>query len=126
MDTNISHVPIRCRVAACREARGEWAFYLVNDGNAPLDSATLTEVVYEWGDWGSREAPDVRVEGLGPGGHERIWQCDGEVRTELRLLVRSGGREARLTFEFPKLYIQRNLRPIAGLDRTGWEEAVEA
>jgi hypothetical protein len=119
---------IRCRVAACREVLGDgkgWSFYLINDGGTPIDSVVLSEVISEWGDWGSSEAADVRVTGLAPGAHALIWRDDGEFRTELSLLVRMGDREARLEFEFPKLYIQRNLRPVGGLGKTGWEETAE-
>jgi hypothetical protein len=119
---------IRCRVAACREAPAggnEWSFYLINDGDAPLDSAALYRVSTEWGDFGNSYAADVRVNGLAPGAHALIWRDDGEFRTELSLLVRAGEREARLSFEFPKLYIQRNLRPVDGLGRPGWEVAAE-
>ena len=120
---------IRCRVAACREVLGDgkgWSFYLINDGGTPLDSAVLSEVISEWGDCGSSEAADVRVIGLAPGAHALIWRDDGEFRIELSLLVRVGEREARLSFEFPKLYIQRNLRLVGWLGKPGLEEAAEA
>ncbi len=119
---------IRCRVAACREppaGAGQWCFYLINDGDAPLDSAELYRVSTEWGDSGHIEAADVRVGGLAPGAHALIWRDDGEFRIELRLLARAGGREVRLVFEFPKLYIQRNLRRVNGLGKPGWEESAE-
>ena len=119
---------IRCRVAACREELGDgqgWSFYLINDGDAPLDSAALYEISYEWGDLGKSRAADVHVAGLAPGAHALIWRDDGEFRTELSLLARAGGREVRLSFEFPKLYVQRNLRPVGGLGKLGWEDAAE-
>ncbi|MFL6286404.1 MAG: hypothetical protein ACJ74Q_24970 [Pyrinomonadaceae bacterium] len=119
---------IRCRVAACREASADadgWVFYLINDGVAPLDSAVLYRVSSEWGDLGNSKAADVRVNGLAPGAHAPIWQDDGEFRTELSLIVRAGGREVRLSFEFPKLYIQRNLSLLRGMDKHGWEEIAE-
>lgn len=117
---------IRCRVAACREARGDentWSFYLLNDGDAPLDSAVLYEVSTEWGDQGHTEAADERVSGLAPGAHALIWRDDGEFRTELRLRVCAGDREERLSFEFPKLYKQRNLPLVDGLGKPGMEGA---
>ena len=118
--------PIRCRVAACREARGDentWSFYLLNDGDVPLDSAVLYQVGTEWGDQGHTDATDERVSGLAPGAHALIWRDDGEFRTELCLRVRVGEREARLSFEFPKLYIQRDLPMVDGLGKPGWEIA---
>jgi hypothetical protein len=119
---------IRCRVVACREAASDgkgWSFYLINDCDAPLDSASLYRVGSEWGDFGNSEATDVRICGLAPGAHALIWRDDGEFRTELSLLVRAGGREVRLSFEFPKLYIQRNLSLVAGLGKRGWAESAE-
>jgi hypothetical protein len=119
---------IRCRVAACREAPvdgNDWSFYLINDGDAPLDSAVLYRVGTEWGDMGNSVAADVRVTALAPGAHALIWRDDGEFRTELSLLVRAGDRAVRLSFEFPKLYIQRNLRLVSGVGKLGWEEVAE-
>jgi hypothetical protein len=118
--------PIRCRVAACRDtmhAGSGWSFYLINDGNAPLESAVLYEVSYEWGDSGNSEAADARVTDLAPGAHALIWQDDGsgaELRMELSLRVRARGREAALQFEFPKLYKLRNLQSVDGLGKPGW------
>jgi hypothetical protein len=119
---------IRCRVAACRESpasAGRWCFYLINDGDAPLDSAELYRVSTEWGDFGHSQAADVRVSGLAPGGHAPIWRDDGEFRIELALLVRAGGREVRLTFEFPRLYRQTGLPLVGGLGKPGREVAAE-
>jgi hypothetical protein len=119
---------IRCRVAACREAPVDdnaWSFYLINDGDAPLDSAALYRVSTEWGDFGHNQAADVRVTDLAAGAHALIWRGDGEFRTELSLLLRAGDREVRLSFEFPKLYIQRNLRLVEGVGKLGWEEVAK-
>jgi hypothetical protein len=119
---------IRCRVAACREVAVDdntWSFYLINDGNTRLDSAELCQVSTEWGDLGHSQAPGVHVTGLAPGAHALIWRDDGEFRIELSLVVRAGEREARLSFEFPKLYIQRNLHLVGILGKPGWEEAAE-
>ena len=124
-----SEARIRCRMAACNEAPAgynNWAFYLINDGDAPLDSAELYRVSTEWGDFGHSQAVDVRVSGLAPGTHALVWSGDdGEFRIELALLVRAGGREARLTFEFPKLYQQRDLPLVGGLGKHGREVAAE-
>jgi hypothetical protein len=119
---------IRCRVAACRDASvddNKWSFYLINDGDAPLEYAGLFRVSTEWGDFGDSRATDVCVTDLAPGAHAVIWRDDGEFCIQLSLLVRAGGCEARLEFEFPKLYIQRNLRLVDGLDQLGWEEVAE-
>ena len=119
---------IRCRVAACRESQGggdEWRFYLINDGDAALDSAVLDRVSSEWGDFGYSDAADVHVTGLAPGATALIWRDDGEYRMELSLLARAGDREARLSFEFPRLYRQKNLTPVGGLGKRGWVESAE-
>ena len=123
--------PIRCRIAACREILDdgkEWSFYLINDSDAPLDSAELYEIGYEWGDMGSSETADVRITGLVPGAHALVWRDDGsgaELRMELFLRVQLRGHEVRLQFEFPKLYIQRNLQVVDGLGMRGWQVAAE-
>ena len=80
---------VRCRVAACREAIDdgkEWSFYLINDSDAPLDSAVLCAIGYEWGDYGNSEATDVNITGLAPGAAALIWRDDGsgaELRMDL-------------------------------------------
>jgi hypothetical protein len=120
---------IRCRMAACREAPvdgKEWHFYLINDSDAPLDSAVLYHVSTEWGDFGHSQATDICITDLAPGAHALMWRDDGEFRITLSLRVCTGSREARLEFEFPKLYIQRKLQPVKGLPgKLGWEEAAE-
>jgi len=121
----------RYRIAACREASDdgkEWSFYLINDSDAPLDLAVLHAISYEWGDFGNSKAADVRVVGLAPGANALIWRDDGsgaELRMELSLLVRVGGRETQLQFEFPKLYLKRNLQMVDSLGKPGWQVAVE-
>ena len=122
---------IRCRIAACREELddgNEWSFYLINDSDAPLDWAVLNQISYEWGDMGNSEAADVRVIGLAAGAHALIWRDDGsgaELRMDLSLLVRTGDREARLLFEFPKLYRKTNLPLVDGLGKPGWQETAQ-
>jgi hypothetical protein len=116
---------MKCRVVACREALDdgkEWSFYLINDGADPLDSAVLDWVSYEWGDMGNSEDADVRVTGLAPGAHALIWRDDGsgaELRMDLSVRVQSRGREAKMLFEFPKLYRQRDLPLVDGLGKSG-------
>lgn len=122
---------IRCRVAACREALGdgkEWSFYLINDSDAPLDSAVLQKISYAWGDLGNSESADVHVTGLAAGAHALIWRDDGsgaELRMDLSLVVRIGNREVRLLFEFPKLYRKTGLPIVDGLGKPGWQEIAE-
>lgn len=124
--------PVRCRVAACREALddgNQWSFYLINDSAAALDSAVLFEINYEWGDLGSSETADVSVADLAPGASALIWRDDGsgvELRMDLWLRVRIRGREVRLQFEFPKLYRKENLPIVDGLGKSGWQESAEA
>ena len=124
--------PIRCRVAACREALNDgksWSFYLINDSFAALDSAVLFAVGYELGDWGNRETADVNVTDLAPGASALIWRDDGsgvEVRMDLSLRVQMQGREVLLQFEFPKLYQKANLPMVKGLGKAGWQESVQA
>lgn len=54
-----------------------------------------------------------------------LWRDDGEMRTELVLRASSGARTRTLRFEFPKLYIQRNLQPLTGLSAPGLQVAAE-
>ena len=125
------NAPIRCRIVACREELGdgkEWSFYLLNDCRAPLDTAVLHEIGYEWGDMGNNEAADVQVVDLAPGAHALVWRDDGsgaELRMELALRVQVRGRETRLRFEFPKLYLQRDLPVVDELGKRGWQVAAE-
>ena len=120
---------IRCRVVACPERlddRKEWSFYVINDSDAPLDSAVLYRVAYEWGDWGSSETANVRVTDLAPGAHALVWRDDGsgaELRMDLSLRVHAGGRDTTLQFEFPKLYRLQHLSVVDGLGKTGWPVA---
>jgi hypothetical protein len=120
---------IRCRVAACRNDGGSWSFYLLNDNNFPLGEVVLYEVGYEWGEWGNRESTDVHIPELAPGEHAELWRDGGngvELRMELCVRVRFGGRTAQMKFEFPKLYRKKGLPLVRGLERPGWEEPGEA
>jgi len=122
---------ICCRIAACREVMDDgkqWSFYLINDSDFPLDSAVLDEVTYEWGDYGSSETADVRVTDLASGAHTLIWRDDGggaELRMEFLLLAQMCSRQARLRFEFPKLYLKNNLPVVDELDKPGWQVVAE-
>jgi len=119
--------PIRCRMAACSETLGDgkhWSFYLLNDGDTVIESVVLHAVGYEWGDWGNSKSVDVRISGLAPGAHALIWRDDdsaAELRVDLSLRVQTDGREVKLNFEFPKLYHLRNLKPVAGLGKPGYQ-----
>jgi len=123
--------PIRCRIAACREALQddkEWSFYLINDSDATLDLAVLDAIDYEWGNMGNSEAPDVRVTGVTPGASVLLWRDDGdgaELRMALSLRVRMRDRAVPLQFEFPMLYKKRDLPVVDGLGKPGWQVAAE-
>ena len=122
---------VRCRIAACREDLNDgmyWSFYLINDSDVAFQSATLVCVATEWGDQGHSEVVDSRVTDLAPGSHALLCRDDGdntEFRMELSVSVQVNGTEARLTFEFPKLYIQRNLPVVAGLSKPGYQVSAE-
>lgn len=122
---------IRCRVAACRETLDDgnvWSFYLINDSAAPLESAALLKVGYEWGDMWNSETTDVSITNLAPGAAALIWRDDGsgaEFRMDLSFRMRMCGREVELWFEFPKLYRKTNLPVVEGLGKTGWQEVAE-
>lgn len=105
---------IRCRVAACPVggdaiARGgrAWDFYLINDGDAPLDSAVLKQVIYTWGD---------------AGGPARMPTC---VSLASLSAPTPYSGEVTLLFEFPKLYRQEKLPLVEGLGLPGWQEIAE-
>lgn len=116
---------IRCRVAACREAQDdgrEWSFYLINDGDAPIDEAVLQQVGHEWGNYGTSKDVDVHINDLAPGAHSLLWRDDDEeMRIWLTLRVSIRKHEAHLQFEFPLLYKKKNkLLPVDGLGKPGW------
>lgn len=124
-------VPVRCRMAACREALDdgkEWSFYLINDSQVAFDSAVLYAVGTEWGDMGNSEATDVRVKDLAPGAYALMWRDDGsnaEFRMDFSLRVLVHGVEVRIRCEFPKPYRLRNPQLIDGLGKPGWQVAAE-
>ncbi len=123
--------PIRCRMAACREALNdgkEWSFYLINDNLIAFDLVVLYAIGYEWGDIGKSETADVRTSGLAPGAHALLWRDDGtgaELRMELKVRVHACDSEVRMQFEFPKLYRQHNLQIVEGLGKPGWQVPAE-
>jgi hypothetical protein len=122
---------MRCKIVACREALddgNEWSFYLINDSAFALDLAVLHEIQYEWGDIGNSQTTDVRVANLATEAQALIWRDDGsgaELRMDFLLRVCARGCEAELRFEFPKLYLKRNLDQIAALGKPGYEVVAE-
>jgi hypothetical protein len=119
--------PIRCRVVACREAGDdgkEWSFYLINDSYCPLESATLYSIDYDWGELGL-DSGKIHVQGLAPGAHALIWRDNREVRMDLSLLARMGGRDVLLQFVFSKKCFQRKLQMVDALRKAGWQVAAE-
>jgi hypothetical protein len=123
--------PFRYRLAACRESLDDgkqWSFYLFNDSGVRLDSALLYKISYEWGDTGSSEAANVLIANLDPGACALIWRDDGsgaELRMDLFLRFKVAGRELKRNFEFPKLYLQRNLKMVGELGKPGWQVSAE-
>jgi hypothetical protein len=84
--------------------------------------------MYEWGDLGNSNTPDSRVLGIAPGTHALIWRDDSsaaELRMDLSLSVQMRDRTARLLFEFPKLYLKKNLPLVDKLGKPGWQETAE-
>jgi hypothetical protein len=110
------------RIAPC----ASWSFYLINDAQWSLDLTVLYEICSEWGDFGRVQTADVRVLDFAPGAHVLLWRDDGELRSELALLIQARGRVVRANFEFPRLYRQHNLPVVRGLGKPGWETALAA
>jgi hypothetical protein len=121
----MSETSIRCRMVACREPAGDgagWTFHLINDGVVPIEHAQLCAVEYEWGDVGNSDPVDVRIGDVAPAAHALVWRDDGsgaELRMTLVLRASAGGREALLSFEFPRLYRLRDLPLVPELGRPG-------
>jgi hypothetical protein len=120
---------IRCRVVACPEALDdgkEWSFYVINDGDAPLDSVVLKRFGHEWGDGdvGHSTDPNVTVSDLAPGHYASIWRDnDEELRMWMTLEVHAGTRMAEVLIEFPMLYRRRSgagLPIVEGLGKCGY------
>lgn len=116
---------IACRMAACREALNdakEWSFYLINDSPSPIQCLVLKRVSSEWGSQSAVEAKDVVVGDVAVGEHALVWRDDGsgaEFRMTVHVQLEMGGRATALSFEFPKLYRQRDLPVVAGLGKAG-------
>lgn len=117
---------IRCRVVACPEPLDDgnaWSFYFCNDNDFALDDVVLRTVGTEWGDQGHTSRVDVPVGTVAPMGFALIWREGDKVEFRLQLILRlqALGRSADLSFEFPKLYTQRNLRPGESLGKAGFQ-----
>jgi len=122
---------IRSRVVACRGLSGlGWDFFLVNDGDEPIETAVLVEIGYEWGNLRSSDTVEVTVSNILPGQHKFVCSDDdsAEGRVDLLFRVSTRGHEAQLRFEFPKLYklSKEHLKPIEGLGKRGYAVAVES
>ncbi len=122
---------ILCRVVACPERLGDgqsWSFYLLNDTQVPFEEVVLHQVGYEWGGAGNYHATDVRMTNLAPTHHALLWRDDGEgaeLRIQLSLSVKLGARQARLKFDFPKLYRIKSFPFVEGFGRKGWPIAAK-
>jgi hypothetical protein len=122
---------IRCRLVACRGLLGtSWKFYLINDGDEPIDSAVLIEIGHEWGNLRGIDSVNVTVSNITPGQHKFVCSDDAsaEGRMDLLFRVMTRGREATLSFEFPKLYklTREHLRPVEGLGKRGYAVSAES
>ena len=120
---------IYCRMVACRETQADdhnsWSFYFVNDGLVPLDSVTLCRVSWEYGDIPRSDNVAVQVVELAPKAAVRLWRDYGDLRTELQVTVCLAGREAQLSFEFPRFSRQSVWPMVDVLGRPGLEVAAE-
>jgi hypothetical protein len=92
------------RLALAPAAKEPSVGLLINDGAAPLDSAELINVSYEWADWGTDAAARGQVTGLAPGGHALLWRDDAMPPSCASTCgcVRTGNREVKLWFELPQ------------------------
>jgi hypothetical protein len=116
-------------MAACPEALddgGDWSFYLFNDNAFAFEGGVLQTVGTEWGDHSHRTRVDAPIPRIEPGGFARIWRegDNVEFRMDLSLVVQTRGRQLAVTFEFPKLYAQRQLGLIGALKMRGFEVEV--
>lgn len=105
-----------------------WAFHLVNNSAASIESVIVQAVGYEWGDTGSGVSPQTRFGPIPPATSVEIWRDDdsaAELRMDLRLLIRNAEGGRAIIAEFPKLYRVKTLSPIPILGRDGVVGAVE-
>jgi len=82
-----------------------WAFHVFNDEREPYDSIVVTQVSYEWGDFGNSAKIDRRLGPLAPGQSVEVHrETDTEVRTGIVVFVRVGDRERGVYAEVGRLY----------------------
>jgi len=114
-------------MVACRHAdQSSWCFYLINDSDVPVDSATLEQIDYEWGGGLYTEKPGRSISNLLPGAHAVLWPDDdggAELRMNMSLRVVVGEGQFLVRFAFPKLYRRRGLPNIPTIGTPGYEVA---
>lgn len=116
---------IACRVAACLDPgddRKRWSIHVLNDGPVALDEVVLRKFGHEWGDSGGSTQPNAKARDVAPGASARIWRDnDEEMRMWGEIVVRCGGEQQALLFEFPLLYRHMDeLQAVPGVGKRGW------
>ncbi len=99
-----------------------WAFHVINDDDAPIDSIVVESVHYTWGDNGNSEAVGTRAGPIAPGASLEVYrEIDTELRTGLVLVVTSAGQTDRVYAEVGRLYWppRQRLEPIPILGKHG-------
>ena len=99
-----------------------WAVHFINDSADLVESVLVEQVSYEWGDWENSEVRGL-VHGPIPSGGSVLLcnETDTELRTCLRLRVRTSVGERLICAEFGRLYRPRSctLTTVPILDRPG-------
>jgi len=107
-------------VAVCYEPQmpiKKWAFYFINNTDAPIEALILKRVEYEWGDMGSVTAVNESLGALPERSFHLAWRDDeDEMRIEMIFQARTSRGEEQLNFELPMLYkrIEDKAVPILG------------
>jgi len=99
-----------------------WAFHVINDGDAPIDSVVVERAHYTWGDNGNSEAVGTRCGPIAPGASLEVYrEIDTEMRTGLSLVVTIAGETHSIYAEVGRLYRppRQQLEPIPILGRDG-------
>jgi hypothetical protein len=82
-----------------------WQFYLINDGDASIESGIVDEMSYEWGDNATTERVGTSFSAIPPGTALAIHRdIDSEMRTSIVGRVTIGGVERPFGAEFGRLY----------------------
>jgi hypothetical protein len=82
-----------------------WQFYLINDGDEAIDSGSVDEVSYEWGDNVTTERVGTSFTAIPPGTAIAIHRdIDSEMRTSIVGRVKIRGAEQAFSAEFGRLY----------------------